>query len=442
VQRLAEPESRPTAQLGALERRLGVAHDRVGLRAIVGEEPDPDAGGQGEPQRAGRARLGHRVERAPCRGLGATDVGGGQQQREAVAADAGEMVAGVQALAQPLGGRDQDPVADLVAQAVVDLGEAVEIDQQQRQRPVAAARAFQRLRQQLDQAAAVAQPGQRIGGLERLDPAPSGQQRGPGAECPDPAARLAEAALRLGHPLEHLPRAQRQQVGRLHHGCLFEREQALPVGLGVGDAARHRLPHRRVVALGQQVIGQPPDPGEAPVERPDPAREVGDQDAVGGRFERRRQLGRRLFAGLRLALRLAAVLHRHQVAQPLAGHCSDAADPARHRQSAAGSVDHEGLRLELGEFAAAHLVPERDVLGGGDQAVGAHPAQCGGVEPQQRARRGVGRQNPQRRRVDDPGRVGQGVEQRLPGRRPLARTLPPHAHRCAAGAAPAWGSKK
>ena len=55
-----------------------------------------------------------------------------EQGHELVPAEAGEGVGAPQAGAEPLGHLDEELVADLVAQTVVDHLEAVEIDEQQR----------------------------------------------------------------------------------------------------------------------------------------------------------------------------------------------------------------------------------------------------------------------------------------------------------------------
>ena len=60
-----------------------------------------------------------------------------QQHGELVAAEPRERVAAPERAAQPLGDVAQQPVAVVVAERVVDLLEAVEVDQQQADRPAA-----------------------------------------------------------------------------------------------------------------------------------------------------------------------------------------------------------------------------------------------------------------------------------------------------------------
>ena len=62
------------------------------------------------------------------------------QDREFVTAEAGDRVGVTHDRAQSVGDLDEELVADLVTQSVVDVFEAVEIDEVERKRAVAAAR--------------------------------------------------------------------------------------------------------------------------------------------------------------------------------------------------------------------------------------------------------------------------------------------------------------
>ena len=66
------------------------------------------------------------------------------------------------ACAQPRGDRDQQLVADLVAEAVVDELEAVEVEEQDARQPAAAAQARERLLEAVEEQHAVGQPGERV----------------------------------------------------------------------------------------------------------------------------------------------------------------------------------------------------------------------------------------------------------------------------------------
>ena len=153
----------------------------------------------------------------------------------------------------------------------------------------------------------VGQPGQRVGVRELLDALVRGEPVGDVAKRVDAPDRLAAAQLRQRHALEHAPRAQLEHVAGLQHGRLLDRGEAFGVGRRVGDAAPHPVAQRVVVAPGQQLGVQAPQHGKALVEGADAARQVGHEDAVGGRFERGAQLGQQrlvLLLGLsRSALR-------------------------------------------------------------------------------------------------------------------------------------------
>ena len=192
-----------------------------------------------------------------------------------------------------------------MAERVVDVLEAVEVEQQQRERRAVALRQRER---ELD---AVGQQARGSAGrsARRCATAVSmrcvaGELLGDVAERVDAADRPAVAALRQRHALEHLARVQRQHVAGLQQRRLLDRGEAAHVGRRVGDAAAHPVEHarrRRAAAAGR--AGMPHSVGEAAVEVADAAGQVGDQDAVGGRFERRAQLGR---GDLELALGAAA----------------------------------------------------------------------------------------------------------------------------------------
>ena len=83
------------------------------------------------------------------------------EHRELVAAEAGHRVAGADRVAQPVGDLDQQLVAGGVAEAVVDLLEAVEVQEQDRH-VVGAAAAVQRLLEPLPEQRAVGQLGEAV----------------------------------------------------------------------------------------------------------------------------------------------------------------------------------------------------------------------------------------------------------------------------------------
>ena len=162
------------AGLDVLHRHAGVAQQRGVVRAVVREDRDADAGRQVDvlaiDMEGARQGVQH-LARHPAGRLGRRDVG--HQQRELVAPEprqegrvpqalAEQAVAGAGGLAQPLGHGHQQQVARAVAQGVVDLAEAVEVEVQQRERAVAVTGAHQSRLELLDEDTPVGQAGERV----------------------------------------------------------------------------------------------------------------------------------------------------------------------------------------------------------------------------------------------------------------------------------------
>src|SRR5262249_59614577 len=91
-------------------------------------------------------------------------VAGMDDDRELVAAEARERVARSQHLRQARADLAQHLVAGVMAERVVELLEAVEVDQQQRELVALALGVGDRAIEPDEQVAAVAEPGQLIGG--------------------------------------------------------------------------------------------------------------------------------------------------------------------------------------------------------------------------------------------------------------------------------------
>jgi hypothetical protein len=140
---------------------------------------------------------------------------------ELVAAEAGEEVAAAQHLAQAMGDLDQEPVALLMAEGVVDLLDAIEVDQQQRRERAHAPGARERALPLPMQGRAVRQVGEPVVGRLVAQPARGArddaeehepEQRQAGSQREEEGARIAGDRLRgrlVGHvALEH-PAADR-----------------------------------------------------------------------------------------------------------------------------------------------------------------------------------------------------------------------------------------
>ena len=149
----------------------------------------------------------------------------------------------------------------------------------------------------------------------------------------------AAAALRRGRALDQPARAQREPVGRLEHRLGVDLGQPDHVVARLGDLQPHPVEHLVVGAQQQHLVGQVPEGGEAAVEVADVAGEVGHQDAVADRLERRLQLGLD-HVGAAPGLDLGAAVEQRQDVEGGARRRLDPADPARHRHGdAAGAGD-------------------------------------------------------------------------------------------------------
>ncbi len=161
-----------TIGLGAIERQIGIAHQRVGLPAIERRacytDADPDAGGaarQGEgPGKAGNDAFG--------------EVGGlsrignaGLDDGEFIAAKPGDSIELTCLLLQCLGDLLQQFVAGAVAVIVIHLLEAVEVQQQHREALIHAFKARDGAGEVFRHHHPIAQVGQGIVTCQILDPA-------------------------------------------------------------------------------------------------------------------------------------------------------------------------------------------------------------------------------------------------------------------------------
>jgi hypothetical protein len=133
-------EDRPArvGVLGRVHRHVGVAQQLVGRAPVMGPERDADAAFDVDRHAVELERV---FERRPQPGgdrHGVLEAGRARQEdRELVSAEAGELVAVAQHRAHAPGGLAQEGVAVVVAQRVVDVLEAIEVDQQQRGRRTA-----------------------------------------------------------------------------------------------------------------------------------------------------------------------------------------------------------------------------------------------------------------------------------------------------------------
>ncbi len=171
--------------LRAVHREVGVAHEGAGGDVGLGEG-DADAGrdadlgaaldqirlGEGDPQPVGD------LEDAVLAGGGVAGAVADDERGELVAAEAGRGVPGADGVLEPAGGLDQQLVAGLVADGVVDGLEAVEVDEEHGGARVGDSPAGEGLLDALGEQGAVGQVGERVvlGGVLQLglEPDPFG----------------------------------------------------------------------------------------------------------------------------------------------------------------------------------------------------------------------------------------------------------------------------
>ena len=198
------------AALGVVHRDVRALEERPDGRAVLGIERDADARLQLHGHAAERERAAQGVLQAHRQLDHGAAVGYAvEQDRELVAAEPGERVAAAQDGLQAARDLDQQLVAVVVPERVVDLLEAIEVDQQHRAEPVAAQGALGAAMQER----AVGQVGERV--VQRLV-----AQLARGARH-DPVERAEEEHEPAGEQQEHL-----RDVGadRLGHRLVGEVE--------------------------------------------------------------------------------------------------------------------------------------------------------------------------------------------------------------------------
>ena len=166
---------------------------------MLGKTGDAEAGAHAQGAKIDDARLFDLVEDLLRRQQRAVDIGRRQHDGELVAAQPRH---GIDASQQPADARGdvlQHAIAGVMAQRIVDLLEAVEIQQQQRQRRVGARGGAQRLRETILQQQPIGQIGQRV---------VMGEIRQPALEAPAlaPRARVEQLAFdRRGQGIQPVP---------------------------------------------------------------------------------------------------------------------------------------------------------------------------------------------------------------------------------------------
>ncbi len=160
--RLEKPKSSASVGLGAVERHVGVAQQRIGLLRVERRDRDADADIGDNLVPFDLVRLDDRLADA----LGKRSRVGrflhlGHDDGEFVAAQTGNRIGLSGAAAQTVGDQFQQFVPDRMAERIVDALELIEIEAQDRQ-TLTAFDAFEFMFQPFAQQDAVGQIGQRV----------------------------------------------------------------------------------------------------------------------------------------------------------------------------------------------------------------------------------------------------------------------------------------
>ena len=131
--RIEEPPGAAALALGAVEREIGVAHQRLEVGAVIGSDRESDRAADLDFVAVDAEGTGEQVQHA----LGERRQHGGvgdprHHDGEFVAGEPGEEVAAAKRRLEPLAAGLQEPVADRVTERVVDRLEAIEVEHEER----------------------------------------------------------------------------------------------------------------------------------------------------------------------------------------------------------------------------------------------------------------------------------------------------------------------
>ena len=155
------------ALLRAVHRKVGVMDQRVGIRAAIEGERDPDAARERDLAPRDRERRRERL-RHPLRELRGVVavVERRSEHRELVAAETGDRVSGTQGMLETVADLHEQLVARDMPEAVVHLLEAVEVDEEDPDPGRGPADSGERLQAAVAEERPVREPGERV--VQRL----------------------------------------------------------------------------------------------------------------------------------------------------------------------------------------------------------------------------------------------------------------------------------
>ena len=257
-------QSPAAGALGLVHRQVGLAQHRLGVAVGVPRDGHADACQHRDFGGAQRERLLEGVEdpsgESHRLGLALDFLG---QDHELVAAQAGDRVAVAHQLGQALGDGNQQPVAGVVAEVVVDGLELVQVDEQHRQDAFRAVQPRHRLMGAVHQQHPVRQPGEGVVHRLALQPHPVGHVLG---------GRVPGLAVAPGAPQQPVPGAVAVAVagrevldlGGVAVAGPHRAEQLLGV-VGV-DEVGHRTRLQFLASPAEQLLPCRVEQGEAPIQ--------------------------------------------------------------------------------------------------------------------------------------------------------------------------------
>ncbi len=274
--------------LGAIHRRVGVAHQRAGIDRVLGEHAQADAGTDVAFVLVELVAGAQRAEQAFGGQGRLAAVGRFEQDDELVAAESGHRILGTDAVEQPRGRLLEQLVAGDMAERVIDHLEVVEIDEHHAETFARALGARQRQVQAVVEQRPVGQPGQFVVRRQVLDALLRLAHLGDVAEHADVVDHLAVLVL---DGVDRQP---------------FEERLAVPAAipdLTLPDAQPvDAVPHvdvqlgRRFVATQEArlfaddlLAGEPGERGESVIDGQDALLAIGDHDAFGSPIEDHRR---------------------------------------------------------------------------------------------------------------------------------------------------------
>ena len=251
--------------LGLVHRQVGLAEHSLGVAVGIARDRDADAGEHGDFGIAKRKGLFERVQDASGEGHGlafALDFLG--QDDELVAAQASDRVAVAHQLGEAFGDGDEQPVAGVMTEVVIDGLELVEVDEEHRQDALGAVEAGDGLVCAVHQQHPVGQPGQRVVHRLALEPHPVGHVLG---------RRVPGVSVAPGAPQQPVPGAVAMAVaggevldlGGMPAAGTHRAEQLL--GILRMDEVGHGPRLEFLARPAQQLLPGGVQQGEAPVQR-------------------------------------------------------------------------------------------------------------------------------------------------------------------------------